>query len=297
VAFYALTLAIQAALMGLESFKGVALSQLVQGTAAGAGLVLGASEHGALGALIGFSVGQALAAAAAFLLLHHALAARSLAVSYRLERAVLRPLWRLGVPTFIAFVTVSSAILAGQVLLSHQHRGYEQVAIFTAAYRWHLAILFVPAAVAPLLVPVMTRLAAAARGPRLRSLFQRSVAGTLLLAAVPALVVALAAPLVLGLSGDFYAHHSLPLVLLAAAAIPAALNNVLSGTSVSLGAVRAWLVSDVVLALVLVGAGALLIASMQASGLALAYLGAYVATDAVLAVPLVRRLRPAGTPT
>ena len=101
----------------------------------------------------------------------------------------------------------------------------------------------------------------------------------------------------LSLSGSFYAKHTLPLVIMAAAAVPSALNNVLSGTSVSLGAIREWLLSDVVLAGVLIGVALALVGEMRASGLALAFLAAYVATDLVLVAPLKQRMRPtpAGT--
>ena len=75
--------------------------------------------------------------------------------------------------------------------------------------------------------------------------------------------------------------------------MPAALNAVLSTTSVSLGAIRAWLFSDIVLAAVLIGAAALLVGGSHATGLALAYLAAYVATDLALGAPLSKRLRTA----
>jgi hypothetical protein len=114
-----------------------------------------------------------------------------------------------------------------------------------------------------------------------------------MLVALPALIIALAAPLLLGLSGAFYADHPLPLIVLALASIPTALNNVLSGTAVGLGAMRAWLVSDIILAVVLVGTAAALVGGLGATGLALAYLAGYVATDLALAGPLSKRLRAA----
>jgi O-antigen/teichoic acid export membrane protein len=293
VLFAALNTAIQAALLGLEALRAMALAQWLQGIASACGLVAGATANAVTGALLGFSAGQALAAIAAFALLRREASTRALVISYRLERRELRQLWRYGMPTFCAFLVVASAMLVGQIVLSHQHDGYAQVGIFNNAYRWHLAILFVPSALAPLLVPVMTRLGARMRGPEAASLFRRSMWGMLVLSAVPAVVIAAAAPLVLGLSGDFYARHPLPLIILAAAGVPAALNNVLSTTGVGLGLMREWLISDIVLAVVLVGTAALLVSSSQASGLAIAYLAGYVATDLALGAPLTRRLRAA----
>jgi O-antigen/teichoic acid export membrane protein len=141
------------------------------------------------------------------------------------------------------------------------------------------------------LVPVMTRLHVTDRGRELASIFRGTMWGTFALAGIAAAVIAAVAPLILGLSGHFYAAHALPLIVLAAASIPAALNNVLSSTSVSLGAMKEWLVSDLALAAVLLGTAAALVGSIGATGLAVAYLAGMVATDLVLALPLGRRLR------
>lgn len=293
VLFTGLNLAIQSSLSGLEAFRRLARSQLIQGLGTGVGLVVGAELDGATGALAGLAAGQALAAAASFEVLRREAAAQAVVVSYRLEASVLRALWRFGLPTFCGFVAVTSAVLGAQVVLSHQSGGYAQVAIFSLANRWHLAILFLPASLAPVLVPVMTRLNASARAREVASIFRATMWGTFALAAATAVVIAACAPIVLGFSGGFYSRHTLPLVVMAAASVPAALNNVLSSTAVSLGAMRAWLLSDLVLAAVLVGTATALAAGLHATGLAIAYLAAYLATDLVLAGPVSRLLRAA----
>jgi O-antigen/teichoic acid export membrane protein len=293
IAFTAFNAAIQAALLGLEAFRWVSVSQWLQGIASAVGLVLGAVANDVTGALIGLSLGQALAAAVSLVLMRREATAQGVRLSYRLERDKLRSLWRIGLPTFAAFLAVAASLLAGQVILSHQSDGYEEVGLFAIAYRWHLVALFVPASMVPALIPLMTRLNAKGRLDQLTSVFRDSMLATTMLVALPALIIALAAPLLLGLSGAFYADHPLPLIVLALASIPTALNNVLSGTAVGLGAMRAWLVSDIVLAVVLVGTAAALVGGLGATGLAVAYLAGYVATDVALAGPLSKRVRAA----
>jgi O-antigen/teichoic acid export membrane protein len=291
IAFTAINAAIQAALLGLEAFRSMALAQWLQGLGIVGGLVVGAAEHGPTGSLAGFSIGQAAASVAAWYVLRRETRRQQIPVSYGLKRPELFRLWRVGLPTFAAFLAVATSLLTALVILGH-HDSYSEVGLFTTAYRWHLVILFVPAAIVPALVPLMTRLQGRARRETMASLFGDSMRATLVLAAGPAVVIALTAPLLLGLSGHFYETHPWPLVILAAASIPTALNNVLSNTSVGLGEMRAWLVSDLVLGAVLVGAAAGLVgAGLGATGLALAYLAGYVGTDLALAGPLVRRLR------
>ncbi len=291
VLFTALNTTIQGALTGLEAFRSLAAAQWIQGLGTAAGLIVGASAGGASGAMLGFSIGQCGAAVFSLPLLRRDASAQGVTMGYRARRVELGHLFRYGVPAFVAFITVSCAILGGQLLLSRQHSGYADVAQFSLAYRWQLVILFVPACIAPVLVPVMTRLHVADRGNELASIFRGTMWGTFALAGIAAAVIAAGAPFLLGLSGHFYSTHPLPLIILAAASIPAALNNVLSSTSVSLGAMKEWLVSDLALAAVLLGTAAALVGSIGASGLALAYLAGMVATDLVLAMPLGRRLR------
>jgi O-antigen/teichoic acid export membrane protein len=291
VLFVALNSTMQGALTGLEAFRWLAAAQWLQGLGTAAGLIVGADVGGALGAMIGFSIGQCVAAGCSFELLRRHASTRGVGIGYAPRREEVGHLFRYGIPAFVAFITVSSAIFGGQFLLSRQPSGYAAVAVFSVAYRWQLVILFVPACIAPVLVPVMTRLHGANRGRELASIFSGTMWATFALAGLTAAVIAASAPLVLRFSGAFYARHTLPLIILAAASIPAALNNVLSSTSVSLGAMGAWLASDVVLAVVLLGTAAILIDRLGATGLATAYLAGMVATDLVLTWPLYSRLR------
>jgi O-antigen/teichoic acid export membrane protein len=294
VLFTALNGTIQGALTGLEAFRWLAAAQWIQGLGTAAGLIAGASAGGALGAMVGFSIGQCAAAGCSLALLCRNALAQGVVVGYAIRRDEVGQLFRYGIPAFVALITVSCAIFGGQFLLSRQPSGYAAVALFSVAYRWQLVILFAPACIAPVLVPVMTRLHVADRGHELASIFRGTMWGTFALAGTAAAVIAAAAPLVLGFSGDFYSRHPLPLIILAAASIPTALNSVLSSTSVSLGAMREWLVSDVVLAIVLLGTAAALVGSLGATGLAVAYLAGMIATDLVLAWPLFLRLRTVG---
>jgi O-antigen/teichoic acid export membrane protein len=291
VLFIAVSSAVEGALTGLEAFRLLAGTQWLGGIATALGLIVGASTDGASGAMLGFSIGQCVVAGCSLALLRRHASTHDIAMAYSARREEIGQLFRYGGPSFASFVTVSFALFAGQFLLSRQPSGYADVAQFSVAYRWQLVILFVPASIAPVLVPVMTRLHTTDQGRALASIFRGTMWATFALSGVVAAIVAVAAPLVLGFSGHFYSNHPLPLIILAIASVPAALNNVLSSTSVSLGAMREWLASDLVLAVGLLATAVALIASIGASGLAVAYLVGMIATDLALAWPLSQRLR------
>jgi O-antigen/teichoic acid export membrane protein len=290
VGITAVNFALQSALMGLEAFAATAGSQALLGFATAAGLILGASAGRARGALLGAAVAQLVAALPTLLLLHRAASRQGVGISYGFHRAEARRLFRFGVPALAAFLSVTAAGIVGQVLLTSVPQGYQRLAAFAVAYRWHLAIVFIPAALVPALLPLMSRLRAQARPGHMLALFRGTLWLTVAVAGIPAIVIAVEPRLVLRLNGWYYARDTLPLVILAAAAVPCAVNGVLSSASVSLGAMREWLLSDLVLAGALVGTALWLVGAQGATGLALAYLAAYVATDAALAAPLRRRL-------
>jgi O-antigen/teichoic acid export membrane protein len=294
ILFAGLTTAVQGGLAGLERFGEMAASQWIQAGATSAGLIAGASLGDVEGALIGFSGGSAASAVCALYLLRRAARQTGITVRLDVRHSEWSLLWRLALPTFAAFLIVSVANLGGQILLAHQPHGLAEVGLFNVAYRWHLGLLFVPAAIAPVLLPMMTNLTSSLRIAESRHLFRLNVLLVLGITVIPAGILALLAEPALALSGPFYSAHTGPLILLAAAAIPSALNNVLSSASLSLRLIRAWLISDVVLAAALFATALATISSLGASGLALAYLVGFVATDAALILPLRRRLATAG---
>jgi len=290
ILFTALLTSIQGGLAGMENFRRVAVSQGLQSVLPSLGLILGAELSGLDGALGGFSAGNALAAVASLMILRATLRDQGIQIGWSRQSAVWKPLFRLGASAFAASLVVTAALLFGQLFLAYRAHGYAQVALFNVAYRWQLGVMLLPGTLAVVLLPTMARLGAEGRGNASTRLFKLNVRLTALVSAVPAAVLALLAAAVLGLSGRYYGHHVAPLRILMLAAVPGALNNVLSSASVSLGAMRAWLVSDLVLALAFFATAVVLIPGEGATGLALAFLAGYVATDLALIRPIVRRL-------
>ena len=291
VLFSALNSAIQAALLGLQDSRSIAGAQSMQGSGGALGLIVGAASGGTTGAIVGLAIGQAVAACLSFFLLRTSVRSRRIHVSYRTYRQDLARLGHIAGPTLVGSAVLAAAVLGAQVVLSRQTNGFDQVAVFNLSYRWYQAILFVPAAIVPLLLPVMTRHYSGRTRHEVRSVFAGSFRGMVIMTIVPAVVVVIAAPLLLGFSGGFYSDHPVPLFILAAAAIPTTINNVISNAAVGLGLIREWLISDVVLSGVLLGSAIVLVAALHATGLALAYLVGFIATDLVLAAPLIARLR------
>jgi O-antigen/teichoic acid export membrane protein len=205
-----------------------------------------------------------------------------------------RSLLRVSLPALIASVSLQPALWLGQVLLSRQPDGLQNVGTFAVAMRWHSIALFVPATMGSVLLPMLGRLRATGRNMDARALFVRYGALTLAFSTATCLgLIAFAAPL-MGLQGREYSLASGVLVVLAVATVPAALNNVLGSRALAEGRVALWVWSDLALAAALVASAVVLVPPLDDTGLAWAYLAAYVASCLVLLPIALAARSPAG---
>ena len=281
-------------LAALERFRSLATFRAIRGSVAAAlvgGVCLASPSIGAL--LSALVAAEAVSCAVGWRLL--TVARRETGFDRRssvLEiRAAVRPLLRVSLPALLAGVSLLPALWLGQVILSRQPDGLEQVGIFAVAYRWHVLALFVPATMGSVLLPILGRLKSNALHADARDLFVRYGGFTLALAVPAALILVVFSGPIMGLQGSEYAVGASVLAVLGLAVVPSALNTVASQMAVAEGRLALWVWSDVALAGVLVVGAALAVPEWGALGLAWAYLAAYVATCLVL-LPVAIQDRP-----
>jgi O-antigen/teichoic acid export membrane protein len=278
------------ALNGVESFRPVAVVGSIRSVLASSLMVSGAAVDGLAGAVVGWAIGECVAAAVAVITLvrrHPGLDARR---ALREHAATWRSLRRIALPAFAASVAVTLALVLGQRLLTDQPFGYQAVARFNIAYRWSLAVLFIPASIAPILLPLLANLRAVGAVTGFLRLFRTNLWLAMILTALPAAGLIALRDEVLGLSGSTYAAEPATFVVMMIATVPIAINSVMSQAALSLDAVAAWLLSDLALAVSLAGVAWLLVPRHLSLGLAIGYGFGYLVTCAVLAVPLRRHV-------
>jgi O-antigen/teichoic acid export membrane protein len=278
------------ALNGVESFRAVAVLSSIRSVLASSLMVSGAVLDGLAGAVVGWAMGECVAATAAVFTVvrrHRGLDGRR---ALREHPATWRSLRRIALPAFAASVAVTLALVLGQRLLTDQPFGYQAVAQFNIAYRWSLAVLFVPASIAPILLPLLANLRAEGAVTGFLRLFRTNLWLAVILTALPAATLIAIRGEVLGLSGSTYAAEPATFVVMMIATVPIALNSVMSQAALSLDAIAAWLLSDLALAVALAGVAWLLVPRHLSLGLAIGYGFGYLVTCAVLAFPLRRHV-------
>jgi O-antigen/teichoic acid export membrane protein len=207
--------------------------------------------------------------------------------------------WSFTLPAFLSSLAVAPALWACNALVVNGAQGYPQLALYTAADRWRVALLFVPATVFRTVLPMLSNLKGRSDAAGYGRLHRANLGLNLCLVAIPAVALCfLAGPIMATYGVGFRAGWPI-LAILALGTIPEALNTVF-GYPLVVGH-RMWtrFGFDVLLGAILVCLGAALIPRWGASGLAAAYVTAFTATSTGLYLfcwraPRAEQRAPAG---
>ena len=269
-------------LNGMQRFRERSALVAARGCLDAGGLIVGSAIWGLEGGVTGYLAAEVTSALAGWWLLRREAARCDIVLRWIPQRKILVTLLRFGIPAMAASGLFTTCTWVSTLILAHREGGLPLVALFTVSMRWYLVIQFVPNAAGVVLLPLLGSLWASGRIQQ----FRRLLKSTLLIDAglvIPlTAAVVLLAPLLLGLQGRGFPHDEVPFDVLALAAIPSTLNNVLSQAAVSLRQTFWWVASDLALAGVLLGVAIEQVPASGVLGLSVAYLSAYLVTDLVI---------------
>lgn len=144
------------ALAGFEAFKTIAKANLARGLLSFPIIVIAVWFWGLPGA-----VGAMVAVAAVGLLINHlalGIECRRAAVQVRYSRVRSEwpILWKFSLPAFLASAMVGPVTWLTNAMLVNRPDGYAEMGIYHAAIRWRTALLFLPAAMGRVVVPMLS---------------------------------------------------------------------------------------------------------------------------------------------
>jgi O-antigen/teichoic acid export membrane protein len=279
------------ALVGLAEFRAAALLGAFRGACVLAGLACGVCLGGVLGAVVGLVAAEAAGVAANHLALRRLFPGPWLGATDGRELAGVGRFAGLAV---LGSVATTLALWAGNALLVGEPDGYAALGVFNAAERWRQLLLFLPAALAPVILSLLSHLHGSADQAAYRRLLGVNVAVSAAVVFVPAAGLAALAPLAMSVFGDEFRAGTTTLVLLTISAVAVVLNTLLGQVLVSKGAIRWRAAFDVLLAAVLVLSAWWAVPALRDKGLALAHLAAYGVTGVGMTVPVLFYLRRRG---
>ena len=270
------------ALAGFEAFQTIARVNIYAGLASFPLIVLAVWRGGLRGAVWG---------SVAALAVNWALNSRALRrecakanISYQLAdcRRELGMLHRFSLPAFLASILVVSAIWVCNALLARQPQGYAELGLYAAADKWRVMIVFVPAYVFAMVVPVLSNLHGEGDKAGFRKVFRASLQLNGSLALLAALVIAAFAAPIMAVYGKQFRGGQVVLIVLAFSAVAEVLNVILGQPLIAAHQMWWRFTFHVFLVTILVGLAWVLIPKWGGPGLAVAYAVAYIATALVL---------------
>ena len=268
------------ALSGLEAFKATARVNLWNGLASFPILIAGVWYGGLMGAVWGL-VGSL---GVNWLLNHFAIRAEARRAGVPLGLDGLRNgawrresdvLWRFSLPAMLCSLIVLPVHWLCTALLAQQPSGYAEMGVFNAANQWRTAILFVPQAMAGIVLPALASLHGERERNRYVKIFWSNVALIGGVAAALALGVVLCSDVIIRSYGAGFSEGRATLILLALSAVVLSINQVLGVDLISRGRMWQVLGCNAAWAVTLLGLAAWLVPMHGARGLAIALLAAY----------------------
>lgn len=262
-------------LSGVERFDVIAKLNVLEGVASLLGIVILANWLGVDGGLLGLALGTITTWVVGRYALHRTLAGLNIAIDPKdswKERAILTGY---SLPSFLASSVATPALWYCMTLIAKRPEGYDDLALYNAAYQWHGPIIFIPMIFLSVSTPVLVQQWESRSFERFRKVFLWNAALMLAISVLPVFMIALLSPWIMGLYGETFENGWLILILLVSAAPIHALAK-MSSTAL-FGMNRAWSVIwlNVIWGATLLSLATTLLPTMGALGLAIAFISAY----------------------
>jgi len=281
-----------AALSGFEKFDSIALINGIRGILILALGVIGSLVYQVKGTLIGLELAEMITMLISFVLLNKFIHfSQSYTETSHLMKEPLQKLVKFGVPSMLGSVVTMAAFWYCSLLLV-RYSDYGSMGIFNAADKWKQILVFIPAAVSPTILPILSSLSL--NKENYRKVYRANIFLNMGIILFPTLIMVIFSKFAMGLYGKEFTQGNRILVLLCLASIFSVLNNVIGQSLISLGAINTRTVLDIFLSILVVGCGLLFIPSNGAEGLALAYLIGYFLTAILVLLVTQKMLKQKG---
>ncbi|GAB6008068.1 oligosaccharide flippase family protein [Dysgonomonas reticulitermitis] len=262
-------------LAGFENFKSIAINTLIAGIFEGTLLCVGAYYEGVRGAIFGSGISFGILYLLNFISIRKNL--KQFNISYSLSRLTnsdFSVLWKFSVPAALSSILVVPVFWYIRTLLV-KTSGFHISADFDVADQWRGIILFIPAALSRIVLPMLSNLDGGRAYDKYVKILKANLIINFLIALFLAIIISFFAKYILSTYGEQYTN-TIPLILLAASTIFTTLTTVVGQAIASkakmwigLSFNLIWALSVIILTYVFLSKG------WGASGLALAILISY----------------------
>jgi O-antigen/teichoic acid export membrane protein len=169
-------------------------------------------------------------------------------------------LWKFSLPAVLAGILVNPVMWYCSLLLVRNVNGFNEMAIYNAAFQWQNVILFVPMAISQIALPLFSNIHNDKNS--FKQVIKYNLIINITLSSIIAIVFSIFSKLIMKSYGNEYAESNLVLILISFTAILIAANNVIGQAIAGLGKMWIgfslnffWAISLIVLASIFIQKG------------------------------------------
>lgn len=280
--FSALNGAQTGTLAGFEAFKTIAKVNLIAGLLAfpiqiGFTLILGLP-----GSVIGFGLNFLIL----WVLNYKAVRKESfkfgITIQFKNSLNEWPVLYKFSLPALLSGLMVSPVIWASNAMLVNQPKGYEEMAIFDAANQWRSAILFIPAILSQIALPLLS---GSDNGQQFNRILKLNVFINFIIALIMAIGITLFSTFIMKSYGEDFAEGNIVLIILAFSTVLISINNVIGQAIASKGRMWIGFIFNLIWGIILLTSSFILIKlGYGAKGLAYSFLLSYTFLTVLVAI-------------
>jgi len=261
-------------LVGFEAFKTIAKVNLIAGALAFPIQIGFTLIYGMPGSVIGFGLNFLILWLLNFIAVRKESFKFGITIQFKHSFNEWPVLYKFSLPALLSGLMVSPVIWACNAMLVNQPKGYDEMAIFDAANQWRSAILFIPAVLSQIALPLLT---SSNKQNQFNRILKLNVFINFLIALLMAILISLFSSLIMKTYGKSFAEGNIVLIILSFSTVLISINGVIGQAFASKG--RMWigfLFNSIWGITLLISSFILLKLGYGAKGLAYSFLISYV---------------------
>lgn len=264
-------------LAGIEKFKEISINNVIAGIISSVGLILAAKYFGLNAVIIAFGANFVLLFLLNFITLRKNFYSEfNIRIYDKKNFEELNVLWKFSLPAILGGLMVGPVTWYCNYLLVNQPNGYEQMANFDIANQWRNTILFIPAALSQIALPMLA--ANVDNKTEYKIVFNKNLKINIYIGFLLVLLFVIASPLITLFYGDKYSDALVPIIIMFITTGFIAVNNVVGQAIASKGKMWLGFYFNLLWAIILIASSYYMIKilNLGAIGIAVSYLISYI---------------------
>lgn len=231
--FSSLNGAIVGALAGFEAFKSIAIVNLIAGICTFPLQIIFTLIWGVYGSVLSLGISFLLLFLLNFIALKKITKTENVKIDYKGFWSEWPIIYKFSIPALLAGILVGPVMWLCSTMIVNQPNGYDEMAVFDAANQWRNAILFIPAILAQITLPLLS--STNDNFDQFDKILKINVFLNILVSLILAILISLFSTYIMNFYGKGFVEHKMVLIVLAMSTVLISINNVVGQAIVGQG--------------------------------------------------------------